>query len=565
MSCRLIFVKFENVSGGAAGYYDLVDSQNRVLFENLSSSELETGMTFSVDNQEIQFRLANFRLDGDSNPCQTSTTTTTTTTGLLLFTPQYLQTKFWYDADDLSTISKTGTDVTQWNSKGNNTVRNYNATPKTGGLYPQYTASGLNGKPVITFNLNPLRSIDTWNDVRGDVAVVFSRSNMNQPVIEHPTNGIANFRGMIGFVHPGFTFTEYYAHNGGDLTYAAPQQLSGMYYGMTAQSTVFGDFAIGIGEGNPGFADLNGYIAEAMMMNKTLVMADRYRVEGYLAHKWGLASSLPVGHPYKSSPPVHNPITWTQLCDTVNIVQDSQGRIIKRTGSGLGEWANVLVSNQTASGPFTIEFIKDFNETAPNMNIGITSKTTCSSPSYNTIDYGWFSVRPFNSNISPWYNNAFNSGPVYVDGKIYKIVFDGTNIEWYYDNILITTQLFTGTLPVKLAITQSQGSVEFLNIVGFMPEQTTTTTSTTTSTTTGGVYTFNNVGYESGPCDAKDSSNRTVYSSCSTIQAGCVIYENDSLTTLLTGTIFIYIPSQSQIFDINPSTGVIIGLASFQC
>ena len=27
------------------------------------------------------------------------------------------------------------------------------------------------------------------------------------------------------------------------------------------------------------------------------------RAEGYLAHKWGLESELPAGHPYKSSPP----------------------------------------------------------------------------------------------------------------------------------------------------------------------------------------------------------------------------------------------------------------------
>jgi hypothetical protein len=27
------------------------------------------------------------------------------------------------------------------------------------------------------------------------------------------------------------------------------------------------------------------------------------KAEGYLAHKWGLTSSLPVSHPYKSSAP----------------------------------------------------------------------------------------------------------------------------------------------------------------------------------------------------------------------------------------------------------------------
>lgn len=31
--------------------------------------------------------------------------------------------------------------------------------------------------------------------------------------------------------------------------------------------------------------------------------SDREAIEGYLAHKWGIESKLPTGHPYKSSPP----------------------------------------------------------------------------------------------------------------------------------------------------------------------------------------------------------------------------------------------------------------------
>ena len=32
-------------------------------------------------------------------------------------------------------------------------------------------------------------------------------------------------------------------------------------------------------------------------------ITDVEKAEGYLAHKWGLTSSLPVSHPYKSSAP----------------------------------------------------------------------------------------------------------------------------------------------------------------------------------------------------------------------------------------------------------------------
>jgi hypothetical protein len=34
-----------------------------------------------------------------------------------------------------------------------------------------------------------------------------------------------------------------------------------------------------------------------------LATLDRQRIEGYLAHKWGLTANLPADHPYKTVPP----------------------------------------------------------------------------------------------------------------------------------------------------------------------------------------------------------------------------------------------------------------------
>jgi hypothetical protein len=46
-----------------------------------------------------------------------------------------------------------------------------------------------------------------------------------------------------------------------------------------------------------------GLISEIIITPSTISSADRERVEGYLAHKWGLTADLPSGHPYKTSPP----------------------------------------------------------------------------------------------------------------------------------------------------------------------------------------------------------------------------------------------------------------------
>jgi hypothetical protein len=43
-----------------------------------------------------------------------------------------------------------------------------------------------------------------------------------------------------------------------------------------------------------------GQIKEIVVVSDN---TDRQKIEGYLAHKWGLTDSLPVDHPYKTSPP----------------------------------------------------------------------------------------------------------------------------------------------------------------------------------------------------------------------------------------------------------------------
>ena len=45
--------------------------------------------------------------------------------------------------------------------------------------------------------------------------------------------------------------------------------------------------------------NLSGKIGELIVLNST-DSDDRQKLEGYLAHKWGLTSNLPDSHPFKS-------------------------------------------------------------------------------------------------------------------------------------------------------------------------------------------------------------------------------------------------------------------------
>lgn len=100
------------------------------------------------------------------------------------------------------------------------------------------------------------------------------------------------------------------------------------------------------------------------------------------------------------------------------------------------------------------------------------------------------------------------------------------------------------------------------------PTPTRTPTATTTPTLTPSQITsfeFNGVGYGNTPSQACDDSanNRTVYSNCSVISGGCVIFIDAAMTIPLTGYTEIYIPFNN--WAINSADGTITGISLVQC
>ena len=71
----------------------------------------------------------------------------------------------------------------------------------------------------------------------------------------------------------------------------------------------------GYGDGD---ANWNGKIAELIVVSDALSDSDRQKLEGYLAHKWGLHANLPVGHPYTNEAPVSVGLAVATLDATVS-------------------------------------------------------------------------------------------------------------------------------------------------------------------------------------------------------------------------------------------------------
>jgi len=254
-----------------------------------------------------------------------------------LWTPAKISCAFWFDAADASTITRvSGTErITRWDSKcGNGRYADYWSG------YPDYVASGQNGQNVIQFT-----GADTdrfaINAANGSRSVF---RNIGQATIFTVANKLATYGSTIFHASAGGTVanpriavshyldTKPYAWGrrlDGDTTQAKftagarTGYLLGTYVydwanallhvGLdgvletrnpfqTAGNTSDTD-STGMYIGFPGTGQTyQGYIAEIVVVI-ACDEATRYLVEGYLAHKWGIADYLPVSHPYRVTPP----------------------------------------------------------------------------------------------------------------------------------------------------------------------------------------------------------------------------------------------------------------------
>lgn len=65
-------------------------------------------------------------------------------------------------------------------------------------------------------------------------------------------------------------------------------------------TTAFSDLAIGR---NTSVNPYEGYVGEIIIYSGSLGTTDRQKIEGYLAWKWGIQTSLPTNHPYYTEKP----------------------------------------------------------------------------------------------------------------------------------------------------------------------------------------------------------------------------------------------------------------------
>ena len=275
------------------------------------------------------------------------------------WTPADIDTALWLDAADASTITKDGSDlVDTWADKSGNTGGN---ATSSGAARPTYQSTGLNNKPALswdgsddfmTASVAGLQSFTafSWYGVLQTTAAAaadtnsahfFGFGNIGTASGSFPAYRSLSLNSSTGGLSGEFISTASEPNIAdarlGSTSYRRPANTAqillleassaGTALRANAESvsldlaqnittstntspnatgyTVDNDLHIGAFRANGTvFASPAVKFSEIIVLASIATTDTRQRIEGYLAHKWGLTANLPADHPYKTSVPV---------------------------------------------------------------------------------------------------------------------------------------------------------------------------------------------------------------------------------------------------------------------
>jgi len=260
-----------------------------------------------------------------------------------VWNPSMISTALWLDAADASTIGESGGAVSEWRDKSGNA---YHCTQLTPGEKPTYSVNTLNGRPVVSFNGDHLNNsnvslglinrsifIVSAETTQGANAGIFSLkpantsrydySGVDSFSLDSGTNsdhlnieGSSNSDSLAGTyklaatgsgVTPVSIWSEVKTSGSGTLYKNGTSIVTDSSFTEFSANNTTG-YVLGrryyLGAVDTSGQGLIGYIAELVFASSTLSTLDRQKVEGYLAHKWGLTANLPGDHPYKIAAPI---------------------------------------------------------------------------------------------------------------------------------------------------------------------------------------------------------------------------------------------------------------------
>jgi hypothetical protein len=256
--------------------------------------------------------------------------------GPALWTPADITTALWLDAADASTVSTLSSLVTEWRDKSGNARH---LTQSDNSLRPSYVSADLNGNNVVgtattgkqlgNSNAALLRNVTavsvflvasststtatTKIFLQIGTATAITRFGFNKSTNNFMQSGgrrlnADSFAGLESSVDIG-TGYNLLATVGNYATttltnYRNGSQDSQRIDWLTSGSTPNDGGGIALFNSNlVDSGNMTGNIAEIVLVESAASTDTRQRIEGYLAHKWGLTANLPNDHPYKTAAP----------------------------------------------------------------------------------------------------------------------------------------------------------------------------------------------------------------------------------------------------------------------
>ena len=256
------------------------------------------------------------------------------------FTPKSVTgMQLWLDAGDRSSMNLSGTSVTQWNDKSGN---GNNGTPTT------YFGGSATTIPLIQNSIGSLPSLQFTggSSILGNIVLtgtgytafcIFNvptqpTTAQNPRIFTLTRPGVSDGNGgdvggmsingninKLGFVRFNGSVSSYatvsipyntaiLSSAWSDSNFAYMSTYGSITPVVSSPSVSLGSlnttvYAVGSQITNDVSSPLTGFIGELLIFNNTLTTSQRQQVEGYLAWKWGLQSSLPSTHAYAKFSP----------------------------------------------------------------------------------------------------------------------------------------------------------------------------------------------------------------------------------------------------------------------
>ncbi|MDA8774210.1 hypothetical protein N9N13_00660 [Opitutales bacterium] len=207
--------------------------------------------------------------------------------------------ELWLDANDVSTFELLSNSVSQWSdksSKKNHFIQSdLNKRPEfSGGVLSFSAGNQLAASQPIQFSVLNMIYVKKSSDEKS--------SDFSAQSDKYGTT----FENGSGVTSKNFGSPDYYL-NGHPISLAT--RLDAYQYihdGTSKILSVVNCSTISwpvFGIANYGGWEYEGEYSEIIFISGALLDLDRQKIEGYLAHKWGLTADLPSDHPYKNNAP----------------------------------------------------------------------------------------------------------------------------------------------------------------------------------------------------------------------------------------------------------------------